>query len=56
MHEVAKVGWNNEVVKRQTREQFVSDHPHIAEQAGAKWDEVHAGDEKAKPEKSEKGK
>lgn len=47
MHEKARIDFNNEVVKRQTREQFVGDNPHIADDAGAEWDRVHAGDAKA---------
>lgn len=46
MHGDKKIGWNNEVAKRQTREQFVSDHPHIADEAGKKWDDTHKDDTK----------
>lgn len=51
-------GYNDEVVKRLTKDQLIAqfaDNPHVsAEDAGAYWDDIHKDD--AKPDASVKSK
>ena len=43
--EKAKVHFNHKVIKAQTKEQFLADHPHVADEAAAEWDKVHKDDD-----------
>lgn len=50
-----KTGWNNEVVKRLTKQQLVESHPHVEKSiVEAKWHEVNGKEIKPKIVETEK--